>query len=489
MNNQVMRSFAELSVISDLHLGGLPGFQIFNQGARLAKTIEGLAARVSTPAALVLNGDVFDFLAEEPVAPTGLDPAGILAKLERIVTKDPQFSPVFEALRAFLGREDHYLVLVLGNHDVELALPHVRQWLGEWLTANSAASAVGRLIWSTDGSGFPCQVGSRRVLCLHGNEVDPWNVVDHRALLNVIRAINRAQPVPEWEPNAGTRLVVEVMNKIKRKHPIIDLLKPETRAALPVVVAIDPSSLGMVGRVLRLSAKKTRDGLRMTAGFLGGEPTAEAERLTESEALEDVLGDLVARQPNSTFEQRALRIQERIQNGQPAIPSTGADQYLGLASWFRDTARPESVRWALGRWLKNDKTFELDDADAQFNALDGAVGGEIDYLIAGHTHLRRALPRSSGRSFYFNTGTWIRLVQLPAAVLSDASAFSDAFTLLSSQDMAGLDAAQIGGVPLVRVFPTVATVGVDGAGAVSGALFDADSDGRLHEVAQSRFPR
>ena len=54
--------FYELYVISDLHLGGTKGFQIFKAGVDLEKFIDYL--RELTPGkeiALLINGDLVDF--------------------------------------------------------------------------------------------------------------------------------------------------------------------------------------------------------------------------------------------------------------------------------------------------------------------------------------------------------------------------------------------------------------------------------------------
>jgi hypothetical protein len=57
--------FDELYSISDLHLGGEPGFQIFGSGKELAWLIRHLGAErpERTRVALVINGDFVDFLA------------------------------------------------------------------------------------------------------------------------------------------------------------------------------------------------------------------------------------------------------------------------------------------------------------------------------------------------------------------------------------------------------------------------------------------
>src|SRR6185295_14533069 len=94
-------AFDELYVVSDLHLGGKAGFQIFDQGVLLGEFISWLAKQSPDRSiALVLNGDVVDFLAEEPGA--YLDPVGAIEKLERIFVKDAAFSPVAKALAKFV---------------------------------------------------------------------------------------------------------------------------------------------------------------------------------------------------------------------------------------------------------------------------------------------------------------------------------------------------------------------------------------------------
>jgi hypothetical protein len=67
--------FKQLHVVSDLHLGGPCGFQIFNQGQVLASFIELVALREPKEnVASVLNGDIVDFLAED--SPMYLDATG-----------------------------------------------------------------------------------------------------------------------------------------------------------------------------------------------------------------------------------------------------------------------------------------------------------------------------------------------------------------------------------------------------------------------------
>ena len=99
--------FQELSVISDLHMGGEKrdgkNFQIFKQGDVLGKLITGLANKKNGKIGLVINGDMVDFLAEPN--PKYFDPDGAIAKLDRIAD-DASFKPVWMALKNFVAQSD-----------------------------------------------------------------------------------------------------------------------------------------------------------------------------------------------------------------------------------------------------------------------------------------------------------------------------------------------------------------------------------------------
>src|SRR5690242_9635064 len=115
-----MDKLDQLHIVSDLHLGGVQGHQICNQGAALGRVISYLAALPDAGrVGLVLNGDIVDFLASTHAA--YFDADGAAAKLAAIF-EDKEFAPVWAALAAFVAAPGRVLVLVIGNHDVELAL-------------------------------------------------------------------------------------------------------------------------------------------------------------------------------------------------------------------------------------------------------------------------------------------------------------------------------------------------------------------------------
>jgi UDP-2,3-diacylglucosamine pyrophosphatase LpxH len=482
-------TFDELYVISDLHLGGTTGFQIFDQGRLLGEFISWLAVQSPERSiALVLNGDVVDFLAEKPGL--YLDPAGAIDKLKRIVVDDAAFSPVAKALATFVHSDRRTLVIVVGNHDVEMALPPVHEWLAQRLS-DGDATARGRIRFAVDGAGFPCSIGGKRVLCVHGNEVDTWNVVDHRQLLEVARALNRGTPVPEWTPNAGTKMVIDVMNGVKEKMPFVDLLKPEVEAVPAMILAMDPSQASRIGGLVAVAGRLAKDAARISTGFLSAEAVSDRPAQTPEAALDTYLRKQLGAPAAARVDVDALldRAEDTVRGGTNSVVLAGRarENTLGIGGLVVDTilGRPpeENLRDTLSKWLAKDTTFDPTTTDSTFKLLDEAIGPGVDVVIAGHTHLHRALRRTRGTGAYFNSGTWIRLIQLGQDVLESKEKFAPVFATLKGT-MQQIDDAQ-----LVMRRPTVVRV-AQGVGGVAGELLLAQSSGgvvRLDPVANTRL--
>ncbi|MEM7352564.1 MAG: metallophosphoesterase, partial [Acidobacteriota bacterium] len=304
--------FDEVHSVSDLHFGGTPGFQIFNLGATLAKLIDHLRQQPKgRQIALVINGDFVDFLAEAPSMP--FDPEGAIAKLDRIAA-DPAFEPVFAALRRFTRTPDRHLVIALGNHDLELALPWVRERLVELLSVGRA-SARGRIVLSFDGAGFLCDIGGKRALFVHGNEVDTWNLCDYEHLRRIGRDLTQGNRVEDWNPNAGSRMVIEVMNGIKRDYPFIDLLKPETEAAVPMLLALDPKLAKKIPQVLKVVGRRTWDAGRRRAGFLSGDDVDE-DRDGNAEMQRILQRSFTLSDEDVDLDEMLDRVDERMASGE-----------------------------------------------------------------------------------------------------------------------------------------------------------------------------
>jgi UDP-2,3-diacylglucosamine pyrophosphatase LpxH len=444
--SQITATFDELHVISDLHLGGPEDFQIFGSTAELAALVTELANADSTRRiGLLINGDFIDFLAEKPN--TYFDPKGAIAKLDRIMG-DLAFAPVFRALQKFLVKKNRTLIVNLGNHDLELALPWVREHLIQALCGRSLV-ARGKMRIVLDGTGILCGVGQARVLCVHGNEVDSWNVADFERLRRIGRNLQFGQVVDAWVPNAGTRMVIDVMNDIKKRYPFVDLLKPETEAVVPILLALDPSALQKLREAAAAAGRRAWDAARMATGFLGDVPVAVAE--TATSPPEVPLSRISALVPGASLaaaepEHLLELVENEARQGTKPIDLVRGEQakQLGFwgAAWKLITGKPthEVLREALEN-LDKDRSFEIvDEKDETYRELEKLTAPDIDFVVAGHTHLERAMPRKSGRGAYFNSGTWARLIRIEPDVRRDPVRFERLFNLLKGGTMAALDA-------------------------------------------------
>lgn len=492
-----LQTFHELHVISDLHLGGKPGFQIFSQGETLANLVKSLARSSDRHVGLVLNGDIVDFLAEAPV--TYLDPNHAIDKLQRIFYEDDAFSGVWEALQEYVAQPNRRLGLVLGNHDVELALPHVTEWLLENLSNNDPA-ARGRVTVCFNGAGFACSVGGKRVYCTHGNDVDIWNIVDQRQLLEVSKTLNSGKTAPEWDPNAGTRLVVDVMNRIKSNYPIVDLLKPEDEAVIPMLLTLDPGHLKEIMKILTVVAYLSKDKMRKAIGFLSAEEEMKESPMSEEELMSAFLTDHFGYEEVQQLDADSL-IRDAYRDLEDGVaPDTEFEEepeFLGpfdyLPALFSSKKnKVEKLRKALKKNLEHDHTFEVTHEDKTFKMVDKEMGTDVDYVITGHTHLERAIERSAPGCYYFNSGTWIRLIQLTNEILRSPEEFARVYAAFKSGSMKQLDETNDLGPshdqPLVLLKPSVVSV-VEKNGETFGELCHAQPDGSLQPVENTRLPR
>ena len=152
-----------LVFLSDTHIGGSSGGDIFDSGAELTMLLEDLH-HYEGPVELVLAGDFLDVLRMEDVG--GGDPvAATLARAE--------YRELFATLRAFAGAEGHRVVYVVGNHDAELWWnPRIRGTLQE-----AGLVDVVALSYAASFASLPDQL----VYCEHGNQFDPASAISDYA--------------------------------------------------------------------------------------------------------------------------------------------------------------------------------------------------------------------------------------------------------------------------------------------------------------------
>lgn len=465
-----MDEFDRLYFISDLHLGGRRGAEVFNSHNELQAFLRWVGTH-GDRVALVLGGDLIDFLSFQDAK--HFNAANAKDRVAEVATERAT-RVIFDELKTLAAQTNITLVLMGGNHDIELALPEVREELLQHVAARKHRHRVRTVL---DGTGYTCRVGDREVLCLHGNERDKWNVVDHGALLRVIRAMNAGSKVPPWEPNPGTTLVINVMNQIKRNLPFIDLLQPETEAAVRVLLALTKEERGAsvddsVRELVRILLATQQTQARINNNTLGDvrdEAARAEEQLAAMERPRSPSPWLVdatdaESRVNQLFEHTEARFRD---NAEPLDPQLlGTLGMLGPLDWItRSVVRPK-LRDALKQVFlesatpKSDRSPHTSIPSPEFEALDRWIGPDKDVVIAGHTHVEKHHPRKHGKpgSVYMNAGTWIRVIRLENDWLEEPVFQEQFMPALLSRSMAQLDAAKVANRKLVRHHRTVACV-------------------------------
>jgi len=436
-------------VISDLHLGGVYGDDPFDpndRGFRLCTHVTELTAFVDAvtampkdpPVEMVINGDLVDFLAERNEAdpkwvPLTPDPERAIAKLRDIVERDKTF---FDALGRLLAA-GHRLVLTLGNHDIELAFPAVREALGEMLGAGPGTDF--QFIY--DGEAYV--VGD--ALIEHGNRYDAFNVVNFNDLRQLRSIQSRRMAVPDkWKMEAppGSFMVSNVINPIKESYRFVDLLKPETGAVVPILLALEPGYRKIIGTAAK-QALRSKVGYGLDAPnmpSIGGDISAMGGG--DEIGLDEMGGDISSGATSNDPLAQILRNElgddagqfiETIETDDDPTAGLGEDisslgekvsHAFGMAQLLVagnssdiDKRLPALLR-AL-RALQDDQSFDDSvETDAVYLEAARALArdGSFRYVIFGHTHLAKNVALDDG-AVYLNSGTWADLIRFPKDVI------------------------------------------------------------------------
>lgn len=472
----MVEEFDKLYVVSDLHLGGPVGKRACRETPTLVKLIQAAIRDPLPRVALVLNGDIFDFLAIGPEAKEfNLHPERVL----RAMGKDEEYKPFFDELGKFVREEarERHLILQLGNHDIELCLSQAQEAMLELMQVVEPV-ARSRVRFETSGTGWTCKVGHRLISVVHGNAWDPWNVVDHAVLTQVAQsAAHGAIRVPRT--NAGTTMVCRVINKMKVDRPFVDLLKPEDKPLMAVLAAVDaPTSYLGLAKALsrRLPEGQFGELLGATPAAFESAPMRDGPQAEMASLLDEAAlamapdGAAVLLEAEENLEQER-RVRDLVSD------ELGQLRYAldyGRVGWKRLLAKvattqgqpiADSLRNALNEWLADDTSFSIDQLSDIDRSIRAAAPDHIDLVIAGHTHLPRATPR------YINTGTWMRVLKLnDSNYMADAASFQAFFNVVKRRHtLEELDALTID--PRQRPVAVV--------DATSAGLFRVEEDGQL----------
>lgn len=449
-------------LVSDLHLGGERGQQMFSSAKAFKDFCKVIASEVKKGDAtlLLVNGDFVDFLAEKGASYwNGAHAASQL----RGMSQRSGLKLVFDGLKHFVSKEGTRLVFVLGNHDIELALPDVREELVRLLTGGQERRQA-RVEFAMDGWGYRFEVGAARALATHGNEVDPFNFTRYDILSQIIHEqtyFGESQVAKKWKPSAGSAFVVDAINPLKRQFPFVDLLKPESVSFLTLTM-LAPKSLAMADEFVSLLADAKRNEASRPSSqrrFLsGGDPDSQITNAKKSATVLEAMANRHVR-----YDQ--LEIDDLILSGE--------DGLLGVADWV-DAAREsvaglyrEGIQWVeqAGRWVISEATDSarrvhseaLRKAIAPFIASESfhvsrlgdpdrqvlkMIRGSYDAVFTGHTHVRRFCEDPERNMTLVNTGTWAGLLQLSDSDIASATEFGAFYRLLSKESRSALKSSR-----------------------------------------------
>ena len=444
-----------LYVISDLHLGGAPsadgkpGFQICppRTQALLAAFIDRLpAASTNSDVRLVLAGDIVDFLAEEPFQAFTADPGAARTKLGEILDRT---APVWNALRRFVAERKGDLTLMLGNHDIELALPGTRQLFLERLGS-------GRIDFIYDNEAFTCGP----VLVEHGNRFDEWNAVPHGALRRVRSQLSRTLPLrPEFPALPGSRLVVDVMNPLKQQYAFIDLLKPEDAGALPIVAALGAGGVREVWQFFQ------RYRQTWSVDYDENREPLDQEYIGAGDQSDQQMFDLAQDIASGGDASQVGAVGDFLQGVAGAVTEkVRAARREALFKAFRGSAGRHRDAFDVGK-----------ENDTYLVPARAAAASGFQVVVYGHTHLAKRIDlgtSGSGFPVYLNTGTWADLMRVPDAIWS---ASEDQARKELAAFVADLESNKL--EKWRRGVPTYARIEIDGDAVQSADVCFADGDG------------
>ena len=398
-------------IISDLHVGQNDEFDIFagpNKAKLFTNFIQHLRDK-KKPIELIINGDFVDFLQLQPW--NDLSRSAALIKIRQITKESAYF---FDELGNFLKDEENELVVLPGNHDVELAFPEVGKVLREAILRNAPGAAKRIQMFDSPNfrrSTYRPTINGVLVQIEHGNEGDPWNSLTYQQLFT-----DAETAAEKFEYPPGTKLVYESMNEFKGELKFVDLLKPEMPAVPLILFALKPlmaarnvpsvaiKNLESIVNAVRVAIRRSSNGPQL------GSTTDEAPSLTVAEKLENFFTDELPPNPPSILDV------EQLWEGEENEGAVLGPKFDHIKLWF--------VSWAV-RGLARFQAKERGKAFYQENhphnyAVKGAkkrLSGDVKLVIFGHTH--EALKTEFENGVYVNSGTWANLIDLPKDVRSE----------------------------------------------------------------------
>ena len=321
---------------------------------------------------------------------------------------EPLFREIFDALARFVAG-GHRVTILVGNHDVELALPTVQQAFLQRIDARQHD-----VLFVDDGRAY--RIG--RLLIEHGNRYDGANENDWTGLRIIASALSRGeQPPVKLDVSPGSRLVERIVAPLRSRYPFIDLLQPQGELVALLLAAFEPAlivNLPRLGRILqaRRLQSRNRDGLQP------GRTSAVAFDTTEP------VEDLELREVFGGAYEALRRPSEEVMASDLLFAAWAArkdslSEILERGEEIPD-GRLRQIQTALRRLLLSDVSDREDGETEQYGAaarrLIDESKSEVEKILMGHTHLARRIGPAE-RASYINTGTWADVIRVPREAL------------------------------------------------------------------------
>ena len=390
-------------VVSDLHLG--PGrldngrwhpLEDFRFPDSFQRFLEYIGREGATD--LIIAGDFIDFwqilpqLDETRPADWGSSEEESIAKL-KVALK--AHKSTFAALSRFARTGGNRLILVPGNHDVDLNWPGVQTRLRSELGLE-----LGRRLFFA----IPCY-RSEGLHVEHGHQHDEANrFANPSTPFVVIRGKKRLQT------NWGAVFMSRFYNQLEKTKPFIDNLYPEL-AAIAWALRNEPPrafSLPQAGRfaVMLLRDQKALDNLGFFIRTLG--PTEQPKHVPPK-TIENLLQLYEGADPET-----ALFLRSQLQDKQRRAEAVRSLELLNEEEW----------RFLQGGIIKQPRTLKtVLRIDPYVQAARKIVVKypEVQVVVMGHTHEidRTEVTRLSDvgpqDKWYVNTGCWQKMLSVQEA--------------------------------------------------------------------------
>jgi UDP-2,3-diacylglucosamine pyrophosphatase LpxH len=492
-------------VVSDLHLGGRKepdpfGFQKCSPTCqrRFCDFADWLCHhpdRAQRTFHLVLNGDLVDFLSEEPFVSFRAHDGAATEKLDRILDRH---TAVWSALQRVVESGIQVSIL-LGDADLELSFPGPRRRMLDTLGS-------GRVEFIYDNQAL--SIGP--ILIEHGNRYDRVHTVPHNKLRHVRSNLSRRES-PKILPNLlGRELVANVANELKRCGlTFVDMVKPEPVAALLLMATVDGEWLEKT-QLRNLIRTMLRPGGNFVDPAFYTDPREKASDSMEHPAVLDFersfsqagvanplkswLTDTQTKARRDPLRREAVDHPEELlgrlltlpieeQKGSEP-PQIGQDDG-GADSAGAGRAKPpnsahesgweQKAFWKQWRTIRENRSAELtrcllaglrafrqpyfsawssDREDPCYlRAADTAAKEGYRVVVYGHTHLPKQLSLPRRNALYLNTGSWTEKMNVPPAVWDrDVSVAQNALNdFLADLDAHRIEKHSVGGKTFARV--------------------------------------